>query len=273
MPDRAFAIFAHPDDIEFLAAGTLLRLREAGWETHYMNLSNGDCGSTVFTPQQTAEIRNKEARTAASILGCKFHGAPARDLQIFYNIELLRWLAAVIRDVNPRIILTHSPEDYMEDHQNTSRLTVTAAFARGVPNFGTHPPSEAVAGEVTIYHAMPHGLRDPLRRLIIPGAFVDTSAVHETKREALAAHASQKDWLDQTQGMNNYINAMDSLSLEVGRMSGSFEHAEGWRRHSHLGFSSADSDPLAQALGTHYRLNQAYEDALNGGQVPAPRSN
>jgi LmbE family N-acetylglucosaminyl deacetylase len=270
MPERAFAIFAHPDDIEFLAAGTLLRLREAGWETHYMNLSSGDCGSTIFTAQQTAEIRNKEARTAAGLLGAKFHGAPGRDLQIFYNIELLRWLAAVIREVNPRIILTHSPEDYMEDHQNTSRLTVTAAFARGVPNFGTHPPSEAVDGEVTIYHAMPHGLRDPLRRRIVPGAFVDTGSVHETKREALAAHASQKDWLDRTQGMDNYVNAMDALSLEVGRMSGKFQHAEGWRRHSHLGFSLEDSDPLGAALGSHYLVNQAYEDALNAGAFPLP---
>ncbi len=270
MCQRAFAIFAHPDDIEFLAAGTLLRLRAAGWETHYMTLSNGDCGSTIFTPQQTAEIRNKEARTASGILGAKFHGAPGRDLQIFYNIELLRWLAAVIRDVNPQIILTHSPEDYMEDHQNTSRLTVTAAFARGVPNFGTHPPSEAVDGEVTIYHAMPHGLRDQLRRLIVPGAFVDTGAVHAIKREALAAHASQKDWLDRTQGMNNYINAMDSLSLQVGKLSGMFEHAEGWRRHSHLGFSPQDTDPLAAALGSHYRINQAYEDSLNAGGFPSP---
>jgi LmbE family N-acetylglucosaminyl deacetylase len=272
MPDRAFAIFAHPDDIEFLAAGTLLRLREAGWETHYMTLSNGDCGSTVFTAQQTAEIRNKEARTAAGLLGAKFHGAPGRDLQIFYNIDLLRWLAAVIREVNPRIILTHSPEDYMEDHQNTSRLTVTAAFARGVPNFGTHPPSESVDGEVTIYHAMPHGLRDPLRRRIVPGSFVDTGAFHETKREALAAHASQKDWLDRTQGMGNYVSAMDALSLEVGRMSGVFPHAEGWRRHSHLGFSLQDSDPLAAALGPHYLLNQAYEDSLNAGAFPPPAS-
>ncbi len=268
MPERAFAIFAHPDDIEFLAAGTLLRLREAGWETHYMTLSSGDCGSTVFTPQQTAKIRGKEARTAASILGAKFHGAPGRDLQIFYQIEMLRWLAAVIREVNPRIILTHSPDDYMEDHQNTSRLTVTAAFARCIPNFGTHPPSKAVSGDVTLYHAMPHGLRDQLRRLVLPGAFVDTADVHETKRQALAAHASQKDWLDQTQGFGNYLNTLDDVSRQVGRLSVVFEHAEGWRRHSHLGFSGRDDDPLAAALGRFHQVNQAYEEAIHAGRLP-----
>ena len=39
------AAFAHPDDIEFVAAGTLLLLRAAGWQTHYLNLTGGDCGS------------------------------------------------------------------------------------------------------------------------------------------------------------------------------------------------------------------------------------
>ena len=58
------------------------------------------------------------------------------------------------------------------------------------------------------------------------------------------------------------------ISLEVGRMSGEFQHAEGWRRHSHLGFSQGDHDPLAEALGPHYRINQAYEDALNAGVFP-----
>ena len=48
MAERAaIAIAAHPDDIEFTMAGTLLRLREAGWEIHCLNVSSGDCGSLV----------------------------------------------------------------------------------------------------------------------------------------------------------------------------------------------------------------------------------
>ena len=45
----ALAIAAHPDDIEFVMAGTLLQLREAGWEIHYFNLSSGNMGSTVMS--------------------------------------------------------------------------------------------------------------------------------------------------------------------------------------------------------------------------------
>ncbi|MFT5469316.1 MAG: LmbE family N-acetylglucosaminyl deacetylase [Verrucomicrobiales bacterium] len=268
MSKTAFAIFAHPDDIEFAAAGTLLHLKAAGWETHYLTLSGGDCGSMVFTAQQTAEIRAREAATAAGILGAKFHPAFCKDLQIFYDIETLRHIAGVMREVNPSIVLTHSTEDYMEDHTNTSRLALTAAFARVIPNFGAQPPTEAAEGDVTVYHAMPHGLRDPLRRRIVPGAYVETSKLHETKRAALAAHASQKDWLDKTQGMDSYIKTLDDFSSELGRMSGNFEHAEGWRRHLHYGFSGEDIDPLAEALGENYLVNQAYEDAINRGEVP-----
>lgn len=268
MSKVAFAIFSHPDDIEFIAAGTLILLKRAGWETHYLNVSGGDCGSKVFTAQQIQNIRAREGATAAGMLGAKFHPSSQRDLQIFYDIATLRWLTGVVREVNPSIILTHSPEDYMEDHMATSRLAVTAAFGRVIPNFGSQPPTEAVEGDVTLYHGMPHGLRDPLRRRLIPGSFVNTAGVHDIKREALAAHASQKAWLDQTQGMDSYVNTMDGFSEELGRMSGKFQHAEGWRRHLHYGFSGDDADPLAEALGADYLVNQAYEDALNRGVTP-----
>jgi len=243
------AIMAHPDDIEFVAAGTLLLLREAGWQTHSLNLSGGDCGSMTTGPDETRCIREAEGRAAAAILGATFHESLASDLCIFYEERLLRLLASVVRRVRPRIVLTHSPADYMEDHMTTARLAVTAAFVRGMPNFLTDPPLEPAAGDVTVYHAMPHGLCDGLRRPVEPDLFVDTTAVQPVKRRALAAHASQKAWLDATQGINSYLDAGDEMARAVGRMSGRFEFAEGWRRHLHLGLSASDDDPLAASLG------------------------
>src|SRR5437016_4424286 len=189
MPHRiAIAIAAHPDDIEFYMAGTLLLLREAGYQTHYLNLASGNCGSLKYNAAAMRSIRNAEARAAAKVLDAQFHPSLTDDLEILYTLELLRVLAAIIRNIRPAIILTHSPQDYMEDHTNTSRLAVTAAFARGMPNFRTSPPREAADYEVTVYHAMPHGLCDSLRRRIIPGAFVNTTQVQKTKHAALSAH-------------------------------------------------------------------------------------
>ena len=262
-PLSAIAIAAHPDDIEFYMAGTLLRLKAAGWNIHYLNLASGNCGSARLNSSATRRVREREARQAARVLGAQFHPSLTDDLEIFYDLKILRRLAAIVREVRPSIVLTHSPRDYMEDHTNTCRLAVTAAFARGMPNFKTIPPRAAVAGEVTVYHAMPHGLRDGLRRRVIPGAFIDTTSVHAIKRRALAAHQSQRAWLDASQGMDSYLGVMEEMSLAVGEMSRRFKHAEGWRRRLHLGFSATDRDPLREAIGECYILNEEYENSLD----------
>lgn len=242
--------------------GTLLLLRKTGYQIHYLTLASGNCGSAEYNSSTTRDIRNTEARAAAKILGAQFHSSLTDDLEVLYGLPLLRGLSAIIREVKPKIILTHSPQDYMEDHMNTSRLAVTAAFARGMPNFKTLPGRVAINSEVTVYHAMPHGLRDNLRRRVLPEAFVNCASVHKTKREALAAHKSQQKWLDASQGLNCFLLAMEDMALEVGRMSKRFKLAEGWRRHLHLGFCGPETDPLRQALGRKYLLNRAYEKSL-----------
>jgi len=169
----------------------------------------------------------------------------------------------VIREVAPDVLLTHSPQDYMEDHMNTSRLAVSAAFLRAMPGYETTPKKPAVQKPVTIYHANPHGLRDGLRRRVHPGAFVDTTSVYARKTEALRCHRSQDGFLDATQGMTSYLQTMDDSSREVGRQSGRFHHAEGWRRHLHWGFGGPDDDPLRDALGSRYLINARYEESLH----------
>jgi N-acetylglucosamine malate deacetylase 1 len=247
------AIAAHPDDIEFVMAGTLLLLKGAGWDVHYLNLSSGNLGSLTMPPSETARVRRREAQAAAKILEAVWHPPICHDLEILYDTRTLRRLCAVVREVAPSVLLTHAPSDYMEDHMNTSRLAVTAAFARGIPGYRTLPARRPVQSPVTIYHATPHGLRDGLRRLVAPDAFVDTATVHERKRQALACHQSQRDFLAATQGMDNYLETMDSFSRALGKLSGRFRHAEGWRRHLHYGFCAEDADPLRNALGRRFR--------------------
>jgi LmbE family N-acetylglucosaminyl deacetylase len=260
----AIAIAAHPDDIEFMMGGTLLLLKKAGYEIHYMNLASGSCGSSEHDAATIREIRLKEAKKAAEVLGAHFHLPFCNDLEIMYDVKTLRRLAAIIREIQPNILLTHSPVDYMEDHTNTCRLAVTASFARGMPNFETVPPHPTENYDCTVYHALPHGLRDSLRRKVMAGAFVNTAAVHATKMEALKVHQSQQHWLDTSQHMNSYLQAMEDISLEVGQLSGKFIHAEGWRRHLHYGFCGPDADPL-QELGKDYVINEEYERNLEKG--------
>ncbi|HVY69523.1 MAG TPA: PIG-L family deacetylase, partial [Verrucomicrobiae bacterium] len=175
------AIAAHPDDIEFMMAGTLLQLAAAGWAAHYFNLSTGNLGSAEISSRRLATIRAREAKAASKKLGARWHPPVADDLEIFYDDPTLRRVAAVVREVRPAIVLTHSPQDYMEDHMNTARLAVTAAFARGMPNYRTRPARSPTSQPVTVYHALPHGLHDGLRRRIEAGLYVDTTGVHARK--------------------------------------------------------------------------------------------
>src|SRR5262245_40392990 len=148
--NSAIAIGAHPDDIEFYMAGTLVLLKRAGWETHYFNVANGCCGSVQHDARQTRVIRRAEAKRAAKVLGAHFHESLCNDLESFYEPKLLRRIAALIREVRPNVILTHAPVDYMEDHTNTSRLVVSAAFAHAMPNFQSAPLRPVAEYDVTI---------------------------------------------------------------------------------------------------------------------------
>ncbi|MBI3851201.1 MAG: PIG-L family deacetylase [Verrucomicrobia bacterium] len=240
-------------------AGTLVLLQRAGWATHYLNVANGCCGSVQYDARKTRIVRRAEAKNAAKVLGAHFHESFCNDLEILYDLKLVRRLAAVIREVKPNIVLTHSPVDYMEDHTNTSRLAATAAFAHAMPNFRSAPPRPTAEYDVTVYHAMPHSLRDPLRRLVVPGAFVNTASVQEIKRAALAEHKSQQNWLDVSQGLNSIGDKIDEMALAVGKLSKKFKFAEGWRRHLHYGFSATEVDPLREVLGKNYLVNKTYE--------------
>jgi N-acetylglucosamine malate deacetylase 1 len=242
------AAVAHPDDIEFMMAGTLLLLQQAGAEIHLWNLANGCYGSVRHRKQEIIRLRAAEARAAAQLAGATIHSALFDDLGIFYDAPSLARVAAVVRRVRPTMVLTHSPQDYMEDHQNTCRLVVTAVFSRGMPNYQTRPRRRPYDAPVALYHALPHGLRDGLRQPVKPDFYVDIGTVMAQKKAMLAQHRSQKEWLDASQGMDAYLQEMESLGREVGRMSGRFKYAEGWRRHAHPGFGPADFNPLQQML-------------------------
>lgn len=244
----AFALAAHPDDIEFLMSGTLMLLGESGFELHYMNLANGCLGTTEFDSDTITRMRRAEAMEAADSIGAVYHESICRDLDIFYDRETLARVASAMREVAPDILLTHSPVDYMEDHTNASRLAVTAAFARGMPNFPVTPDRSPVMKPVAVYHAQPYSNHDPLRQPVMPDLFVDVTDREDDKVAMLSKHRSQKQWLDESQGLDSYLQTMRDLDAEVGRLSGRFKYAEGWRRHLHLGFGGPNDCPLSDAL-------------------------
>ncbi|MFC2125624.1 PIG-L deacetylase family protein [Bacteroidota bacterium] len=256
MKYRVFAIAAHPDDIEFGMGGTLILLKQAGCDIHYMNIANGSCGTTEYDTDEIVAIRLKEAQEATKYIGAVFHPPLVPDLEIYYNKETIAKLGSIVREVAPDILLVPSPEDYMEDHMNACRLAVSAAFNRGMRNFRVDPPREPVFNDVVVYHAQPHGNRDPFNRMVEPDFFVNITSVIEEKTEMLASHKSQKEWLDRSQGFDSYLITMKEHAKEVGELSDRFEFSEGWRKHNPTGFCASDSNPLAELLQSYFHARR-----------------
>lgn len=254
MSKRAFAIACHPDDLEFGMMGTMMLLKDAGYEVHYMNVSNGSLGTDYHDYQTIVRMRREEALNSAKLVGAVFHESICDDIEVFYNYENLAKLVPVVREVEPEIILTQGPYDYMEDHINAGRLAVTAAFCRGMVNMKCAPTAKPTLQNVAVYHCMPHSITDQLRRPVEADFYVNIASKMEIKRQALACHKSQKEWLDVSQGMDAYIKDMENRAAIFGRQSGEFEFAEGWVQHNPLGFGPENFNPLTAALKDFVKL-------------------
>jgi LmbE family N-acetylglucosaminyl deacetylase len=248
MPKVALSVLAHPDDAEFLCAGALVRLRrEHGWDVHIASMTPGDCGSASLPPDEIAALRRREGAAAAALLGATYHCLEERDLLIFYAERPLERVTRLLREVRPDLVLTHSPADYMLDHETTSTLARAAAFGAPAPNFfagrGHAPPLPHIPH---LYYCDPIEGKDALGRDVKPGFCVDIGAAVGAKAEMLAAHASQREWLLKHHGMDEYVESMRRWAARRGAACGA-AFAEGYRQH--LGHSYPQDDLLGGLLG------------------------
>jgi LmbE family N-acetylglucosaminyl deacetylase len=248
MGGTVLSVLAHPDDAEFLCAGVLIRLvREHGWQVHLASMTPGDCGSADRPADEISAIRRQEGAAAAALIGAAYHCLEERDLLVFYNERSLEKVTRLLRQLRPDVVLTHSPADYMLDHEMTSTVVRAAAFGAPVPNFladrGHPPPLEHIP---YLYYCDPIEGKDALGRDVVPGFCVDVSGVIEEKAAMLARHASQRDWLLKHHGMDQYLQAMRDWGARRGQCIGT-AYAEGYRQH--LGHSYPQDNLLGQLLG------------------------
>jgi LmbE family N-acetylglucosaminyl deacetylase len=147
-------------------------------------------------------------------------------------------------------VLTHSPADYMLDHETTSAVVRAAAFAAPIPNFLAERGLGPVLGQIPhLYYCDPIEGRDALGRGVPPGFCVDVSGVIDAKAEMLACHASQRGWLLKHHGVDHYVHAMREWGARRGRACGA-AFAEGFRQH--LGHSYPQDNLLGQLLGERH---------------------
>lgn len=251
MSKVALAVLAHPDDAEFLCAGTLLRLHaEHGWAVHVATMTAGDCGSAEHLPDEIARIRRSEGAAACRAVGFTYHCLEVLDLRVKYCDEQLDRVTRLLNAVRPDAVFTHSPEDYHLDHEQTSILVRAAAFAAPIPNFlhrpghvEKHPPLPAIPH---LFYCDPLEGKDQFGRPVPPAYFVDITPVIDLKGAMLGEHESQRAWLRKHHGVDNLIDSMKAWSASQGAKCGS-AFAEGFRQH--LGHSYPQNPLLVELLG------------------------
>ena len=238
------ALMAHPDDAEFLCGGTLALLAQQGWSIHVATATAGDCGSSTLGPDEIAAIRRQEAASAARVLGGQYHCLERRDLQVRYDAETLVAACGLLRTVRPRLVITHSPSDYMLDHEQTSLVARAAAFNAPIPNAAAPPgyPAHTAGNQPGalgarplgaiphLYYADPIEGKDYLGDPVLPRVLIDISTTLDTKLAMLACHASQREWLRSHHGVDDYLDSARRWGRERGALAG-FAYAEGFRQH------------------------------------------
>jgi len=175
------AVMAHPDDAELLCGGALIRAAEAGGRTAILDLTRGESGSLGDPGTRAAE-----AKQAAALLGIAARenaGLPDGALQ---NTPDARGVvAARIRALRPRVVITHWPEARHPDHRAAAELARDACFLAGVRN-------APVDGEPFRPHKLVYCLAYA-EHAPRPTLVLDISDVFERKLDAIRAFHSQVD--------------------------------------------------------------------------------
>ena len=226
-PERVLVVAAHPDDIEFGAAGTIARWVTEGASVRYLLVTRGDKGSDDPATDVTAlaSLREREQRAAASelgVAGVEFLDEP--DGQVEPSLRLRERITHAIRSIRPEVVMTHDPtvlfvnNEWVNhpDHRAVGQVTVDAVFptARDPLNFREHLDAGLEAWKVAELFLWSTNEANQL---------VDIGGTMERKIAALGQHASQFRSFDEI------ARWVRRRSEELGERAG-YRAAEGFRR-------------------------------------------
>lgn len=198
-PKRIAVFMAHPDDPDFICAGTCARWAAEGHHVTYVIITNGDKGSDDrnLPGEELVALREREQREAAAILGVTevvFMRQP--DGMLVPDLALRKELARMIRTLKPDVLVCQDPtqwfvgKEYINhpDHRAAGHATLEALF----PASRNHRYFPELLEEGLEPHRVNEvyvaGAREP-------DTWIDITPYMDQKIRALRAHASQlADW-------------------------------------------------------------------------------
>ncbi len=217
------AIGAHPDDIELCCAGTLVRYAEEGHTIYMASFTSGGMGDPTTAPEKLAATRKLETEASASIIGARLIWPGVTDELVFPNEDQRRVMIDLLREADPDVIITHSPNDYHPDHRYVAQLVFDSYFQKGLPHLSGQTRAACRFGEAQIYYM------DNIAGIgFIPAEYVDITTAMESKRKMLRCHKSQEAPMEDLAAIN-LIEIMETQSRFRGFAAGC-RYAEGFTR-------------------------------------------
>ena len=219
---KIMAFGPHPDDIEFLCAGTLAKYARLGHQVAIALSTNGEVGSPTLSKAEIAAVREAEARASAAIINARFFWLGYPDEFLFNTREVRLHYIDVIRQFRPDIILCPDKDnDYHPDHTTTGQIVWDTHVMVTVPNIET-PTAPCEKIPEIIFMDTIAGVN------FQPEFFVDISAHWETKVAMIACHKSQETWMVAQYGVS-CVEFGQTQSRLRGFQAGC-RYAEGFRR-------------------------------------------
>ncbi len=224
--ERVLVVTAHPDDVDFGAAGTVANLTDAGVEVVYCLVTDGQAGGfdhTIPRTEMAAIRRDEQTKAAAEVGVTRLVFLGHMDGEVVTDMQLRHDISAVIRDVRPQVVITHNPIRSLDstygshpDHLATGEATMCAVYpdARNPFAFPGQPCAaldDWAVDEVWVMQG--EGAQD----------FVDITSQLDRKLRALRCHVSQHVDPD---AMEERVRAWwKSIAAERGRPAGSSAEA------------------------------------------------
>lgn len=225
--NRVLVVTAHPDDVDFAAAGSIARFTDRGVEVTYCVVTDGDAGGfdRELDNGGMAGLRRTEQTNAAKIVGVtdlRFLGY--HDGTVVQSLDLRRDITRVIRQVRPDLVITHTPERNYgfiapshPDHRAVGGSALDAVYpdARNPYTFPSLLLEEGLEAW-TVREVWLNGGQTPDHH-------VDITDTFERKLSALRAHVSQTSHME---GFDDFLRSRFSqLAAEAGLGEGRYAEA------------------------------------------------
>ena len=229
------AVGAHPDDVELGCGATLAKEISLGKKVGILDLTRGELGT-----RGSAEIRDQEAKNAATILGIEIRENLAFSDGFFINdkthqLEIIK----IIRKYKPNIVLCNAFKDRHIDHSKGSKLVSDACFLSGLVKIETQ-----LNGKVQDAWRPKHVYHYIQWENLEPDLVVDVSGFVETKLSAVKAYSSQFYNPKSTEpsspiSSKNFLDSIVYRAQDLGRLIGT-THAEGFNTERYIAVENLD---------------------------------